>query len=384
MLTSQAGPTTLRVCHVCATTLDSHYFANLGRGLQARGVTVSGVSLIDPTTPGWLQDIGGEYLCLNARRKTTYPRAVLQLAHWLRKRSVDIVQTHLVDGAIAGIAAARLARTPVAILTRHHTEEVEMIGTRLHVWCDRVLSARADRVVVLSQAVKTHMVEREGAPADKIDVIYQGFDFAALAATDDDRRRVRAQLGLDGSFVIGCVARFFRTKGHSHLLAAARELAREIPTLKVLLLGGGDRASIEAMVRENNLEDRVIFAGYRRDVPACMRAMDVVVHPSLTEAFCQTVVEALAAGAPLIATNVAAAPEVVTDGVHGFLVPPADPAAIAAAVFRVYRDPALARRMADEGRRSVTARFTIDRMVTKQIECYRQPESVRSGEGRVA
>jgi glycosyltransferase involved in cell wall biosynthesis len=361
-----------RVCHVCGTHLDSHYFANLGRGLHAHGVTVSGVSLTEPAAPPWLTAIGGEYACLEARRKPAYPGAIVRLARWLREREVDVVQTHLIDGGIVGVAAARLARVPLVVLTRHHTAEIEMIGTRLHAWCDRLLTRGADRVVVLSHAVKTHMVAREGAPADKIDVIYQGFDFNALAATDDDRRRVRAELGLDGAFVIGCVARFFRTKGHSHLLAAARELSREIPHLKVLLLGGGDRTPIEAMVREHGLEDRVIFGGYRRDVPACMRAMDVVVHPSLTEAFCQTVVEALAAGAPLVATNVAAAPEVVTDGVHGLLVPPADAGALAAAVRRLQRDPALARRMADEGRRSVIERFTIERMVTKQLECYGQ------------
>jgi len=216
------------------------------------------------------------------------------------------------------------------------------------------------------------MVEREGAPADKIDVIYQGFDFASLAATDDDRRRVRAELGLDEAFVIGCVARFFKTKGHTYLLQAARELAREIPNLRVLLLGGGDRSGIEEMVRANGLEDRVIFAGYRHDVPACMRAMDVVVHPSLTEAFCQTVIEALAAESPLVVTDVAAASEVVLDGVNGLLVPPADPAALAAAVRRLHADPALARRMAAAGKRSVTERFTIERMVVAQIDCYRR------------
>lgn len=362
----------LHVAHVCGTTLDSHYFANLGRGLAAQGLKVSGVSLIEPKAPAWLREVGGDYLHLDARRKSRYPGAVIRLARWLRARRVDVVQTHLIDGGLVGVAAARLARTPLVILTRHHTQEIEMVGTRAHGWIDRLLTSQADRIVVLSHAVKTHMVTREGAPPDKIEVIYQGFDFEMLGATDLDRRRVRAELGLDGSFVIGCVARFFRTKGHPYLLAAARQLARDIPNLKVLLLGGGDRSAIDAMVAEQRLEDRVIFAGYRRDVPACMRAMDVVVHPSLTEAFCQTVVEALAAGAPLVTTNVAAAPEVVTDGVTGLLVPPADPAALAAAVMRLYRDAAAARQMADEGRRSVVDRFTLDRMVAGQLETYRR------------
>ena len=376
----------MHVCHLCATTLDSHYFANLGRGLHANGVTVSAVSLIEPSAPSWLREIGGEYVCLNAHRKPAYPGAIFRLAKWLRASHPDVVQTHLIDGGLVGVAAARLARVPLVILTRHHTQEIEMIGTPLHAWCDRLLTRSADSVVVLSHAVKTHMVSREGAPPDKIEVIYQGFDFDRLGATDEDRRRVRAELGLDGSFVIGCVARFFRTKGHQYLLAAARQLVRDIPNLKVLLLGGGDRSAIEAMVAENGLGDRVIFAGYRNDVPACMRAMDVVVHPSLTEAFCQTVVEALAAGASLVATDVAAASEVVTDGVTGLLVPPADPAAIAAAVVWLRRDPAGARRMADEGRQSVIERFTVNRMVAQQLDTYRRwlPPAVTGAAGVTA
>ena len=362
----------LRVVHVCGATLESHYFANLGRGLRGASVQVSGVSLIEPKPPAWLSEAGGEYLCLNAHSKAQSPGAVLRLARWLRAHHIDVVQTHLIDGGLVGVAAARLARVPLVILTRHHTQEIEMVGTRVHGWIDRLLTAQADRVVVLSHAVKTHMVSREGAPAEKIDVIYQGFDFDRLGATDEDRCRVRAECGLDDSFVIGCVARFFRTKGHPYLLAAARELARDIPNLKVLLLGGGDRSAIERMIAHEHLEDRVIFAGYRSDVPACMRAMDVVVHPSLTEAFCQTVVEALAAGAPLVTTNVAAAPEVVTDGVNGLLVAPADSSALAAAVLRLYRDATAARRMADEGQRSVTERFTLERMVAGQLETYRR------------
>lgn len=362
----------LNVAHVCATTLDAHYFANLGRGVAARGVRVSGASLTAAEPPQWLTEVGGDYLFVDAASRLAYPAAVLRLARWLRRERVDVLQTHLFEAGLVGLAAARLARVPLTIVTRHHTDEMWIAGTRAHVAADRLMARMADRIVGLSYAVRDHMVAREGAAAEKIDVIYQGFDFDALSATDEDRRRVRTELGLEGAFVVGCVARFFKTKGHTYLLTAAGELAREIPNLKILLLGGGDRSAIERMVRDNGLGAHVVFGGYRDDVPACLRAMDVVVHPSLTEAFCQAVIEALAAGAPLVVTNVAAASEVVTDGVHGLLVPPADPAAIATAVRRVYRDPAFARRMAESGRRSVLDRFTIDRMVDGQLECYRR------------
>jgi glycosyltransferase involved in cell wall biosynthesis len=271
---------------------------------------------------------------------------------------------------MVGLAAARLARVPLAVLTRHHTDEMFIVGSRWHVMADRLMARAADQVVGFSHAVRNHMMRREGADGSKIEVIYQGFDFDALNATAEDGRRVRAELGLGDEFVVGCVARFFKTKGHEYLLAAVRELTATIPDIRVMLLGGGDRSPIEAMIRAEGLEGRVIFTGYRNDVPACMRAMDVVIHPSLTEAFCQTVVEALAAGAPLVVTDVAAASEVVRHGENGMLVPPRDPAAIADAVRTLHRDPAATRRMADAGQRSVRERFTIDRMVSQQVACY--------------
>ena len=364
---------------MCATTLDTHYFKNLGEGLSARGVSVLGASLTAREAPAWLPPLpGAQYLSLHADGRIAYPAAIFRLAHWLRRHRVDVLQTHLFDAGAVGLAAARLAGVQLSVLTRHHTDEMWMAGTRAHVLADRLMTRQADRVVVLSHAVRDHMVAREGADAAKIDAIYQGFDFDALSATAEDGCRIRRELGVESTFVIGCVARFFKTKGHVHLLEAARDLVHRIPNLKVLLLGGGDRAEIERMVEARGLTGRVIFAGYRRDVPACLRAMDVVVHASLTEAFCQTIVEALAAGSPLVATNVAAASEVVTDGVTGLLVPPADPAALVDAIVRVHRDPERARRMADAGRASVVDRFTINRMVDGQLACYRRGLAISS------
>lgn len=368
-----SGNGAIRVFHLCATTLDSHYFANLGRGCARHGIQILGGSLSEKRAPVWLQQIeGSRYFYLHARRHLAYPRSILALAGILRQERIDILQTHLFDAGIVGLAAARLSRVPVTVLTRHHTDEMRFAGTRWHVLADRLMAREADHVVVLSHAVRAHMTAREGADAAKIEVIDQGFDFDALAATDADRQRVRAELGLGSDFVVGCIARFFKTKGHVYLLAAVRELAESIPNIRLLLLGDGDRSAIEAMVREQGLDGRVTFGGYRADVPACLRAMDVVVHPSVTEAFCQTIVEALAAGAPLVVTDVAAASEVVTDGETGLLVPPADPGAIARAVLQIHHNPGLGRRMADSGQRSVRERFTIERMVAQQVDCYRR------------
>lgn len=360
----------LRVCHLSSTTLESKYFNTLGAALIARGVKVFGATLAEPAPPGWLAD--DAYLFLRATSRVVYPAAVIRLARWLRKQRITVLQTHLFDAGVVGLLAGRLARVPLIVVTRHHSDFHFVSGTKAHVLIDSLTARMGDRVVVLAKAVRDHLVAREGVRADAIDVIVQGFDFDALRGSDEEGRRVRTQLGLDSAFVVGMVAAFYPGKGHAHLFAAARTLLGEIPNLKLLLVGSGDRAAIDAMARAHGLEGRVVVAGVRRDVSACLRAMDVFVHPSLSEAFCQAIIEALAAERPVVATKVGGVAEAIEDGEGGLLVPPADANAIADAIRTVHRDPARATRMAARGHRTAVERFTVDGMAAAQIDEYRR------------
>jgi len=364
---------TLRVCHLSSTTLESKYFNTLGRGLAARGVSLCGATLSAPDPPSWLTS--GDYLFLRATSRAAYPAAVVRLARWLRRQRVTVLQTHLFDAGVVGLIAGRLARVPLIVVTRHHSDFHFVSGTRAHVLIDSLTARWGDRVVVLARAVRDHLVAREGVPSHHIDVIVQGFDFDALrgsADNDDEGRRIRVELGIEDAFVVGAVGAFYPSKGHAYLFAAAAQLAREIPNLKLLIVGAGDRAAIDALAREHGIDGRVIAAGFRRDVPACLRAMDVFVHPSLSEAFCQSIVEALAAERPVVATDVGGASEAITDADHGMLVPPADAGAIADAIATLYRDPVRRRRIGETGRRAAMARFPVEGMVNAQIDVYRR------------
>jgi glycosyltransferase involved in cell wall biosynthesis len=272
------------------------------------------------------------------------------------------LQTHLFDAGILGILAARLARTPLVIVTRHHLDQVHLVGNRWHVALDRWMARRADKVVVLSQAVGSYMVSADGIDERKIEVIYQGFDFDRLAASEQDRQRVRSELDLRDRFVIGCIGQLFETKGQHHLLRAFAIVANEIEKGHLLLVGGGDRKPLESLARELGLQDRVTFSGYRKDVPACIGAMDMVVHPSLSEAFCQVLIESMAAGKALVTTDVGGAPEVVTQDETGLLVPASNPGAIAEAILKLYQNAPLRNKLAIAGQASVRQRFPVSLM----------------------
>ncbi len=361
----------MRICQFATTAFSSHYFSSLGLGFSASGATQLCGSLTEKTPPSWFNEAEKvEYFCLNAPARHSYPRAVAHLARLLRRERIEVLQTHHFDASVLGLAAARLARVPVTVVARHYLDEPFLIGTRAHVALDRWMARTGTCVVVPSEAVRRHMITREQLKRNNVEVIPYGFDFSLFSATEDDRRRVRAELGLDSEFVLGCVGRFFKNKGHVYLISALQRLAKEIPNIKLLLLGSGDRDSIEEMARAHSVEDRIVFAGFRRDVPACMRAMDLLVHPSLSESFGQVLVEAMAVGTAVIATTVGGVPEIVTDAETGLLVPPMDSAAVVRAVLELYRQPELRSKLAMAGRISVRERFTAEQMVNSYLDCY--------------
>lgn len=363
----------MKIFHFVSYTSESHYIRTLGKGLYDGQLDVCYGTLFESgrTKPVWMKD-ETRYICLNVRSRSDFPRAIWQLVRFLRKEKIDILQTHLYEASFVGMIAAKLARTPIRILTRHHLDQNHQIGNRLSLAIDRWEARMADEIIVLSNAVKDFMTSVEGISADKITVIHQGFDFEAFSATDDDRQRIRSEFGLtDKDLVIATIGNFTSTKGHRFLISAAKDLLKQIPELKLMFIGDdGDIDSVRKQVDVENLNEKVIFAGFRSDVNACMKAADLVVHPSLSEAFCQVLIEAMSVGTPLISTDVGGAKEVITNGLNGLLIPPADVEAIKSAVLHLYNDRDDAMRIALAGQQSVRNTFTVDKMVDRQIAVY--------------
>jgi glycosyltransferase involved in cell wall biosynthesis len=369
----------VRICHFCATTVEGGIFRHLSEGLTRAGHEYRCGTLAHHPPPRWVSDAQpAGYFALGATGRTGWPAAAVRLARYLRRHRVDVLQTHLVHAAIVGTLAARLARTPLLVHMRHHIDDVRLSGTGVHVALDRLLASAADEVVVPSHAARRYLIDVEHLDPDRITVIHLGFDLESLSGTDDDREQVRAELGLDGRFTVGCVARLSPNKGHSFLFDAVRDLAHDVPDIRLMLVGEGDPGPVERAAREAGVAERTLFLGERSDVPACLRAMDVVVLPSLSESFSQVIVEALAAGRPLVATDVGGAREVIEDGDNALLVPPRDSGAIRDAVRRIATDAALRGRLEQRGRTSVE-RFPVAPMVEAHLALYEDAFARRGG-----
>lgn len=276
-------------------------------------------------------------------------QALVRLVALIRRERVALVHTHSsVDSWLGGMAG-RLAGVPV-VRSRH-------VSIPIRSRWNPTYSLLADRIIASGDAVRRILTDAGVSPS-KVVALPAGVDLTrfspgALCA------RVRAELALTGP-VIGSVAMFRGSKGHAVLLEAFDRLGREFPDARLLLVGDGTRRlSVERMAEASGLGRRVVFTGFREDIPDLLRTMDCFVLASTrTEGVPQSLLQAMAVGCPVVASAIGGIPEVVQHGVNGLLVPPGDPAALAAAIRTVLTEPTAAGERAERGRALVRSRFS--------------------------
>lgn len=211
----------------------------------------------------------------------------------------------------------------------------------------------------------------EGFPADRLEVAYNGIDLGT-PPTDEEREAARRALGLAvDRFVVGTVARLDPVKDLGTLIEAFETVAHETPGTTLLIVGEGpERTRLEEIVRTRNLSASVLFSGHRADVRELLPGLDVYANSSLTEGVSLTIVEAMAASLPVVATRVGGNPEVVEEGRTGALVPPRDPEALALAIGSLRADGERCRAWGAAGRRLAEERFGLDRMLDLYQNAY--------------
>jgi glycosyltransferase involved in cell wall biosynthesis len=295
--------------------------------------------------------------------------ALRALVRLIRAERVSLVHTHSsIDGWLGGMAA-RWARVPV-VRTRHVSIPIRRGLNPVYRWL-------ADRVITSGEEIR-RMVIAAGARPERVVAIPAG---VALEAFDGPRTSAETleSVGLGRGPtdpplgpIVGSVAMFRGSKGHDHLLDAFARLHAHRPDARLLLVGdGGRRAWAEGLARERGIGDAVRFTGFRQDVPALLGVMDCFALASTrTEGVPQSLLQAAAAGVPLVASRVGGIPEVVEDGVTGLLVPPEDPAALAAAIERVLADPAAAAARARTARKRCEERFSRETSIGRLLSLY--------------
>lgn len=318
-------------------------------------------------------------------------RQYRRLREMLIRERIDLIHAHDFYSSTLGLIAGRLAGVRVLVSQRHLT----LSGRRVHEWGQRLINRLGDRVLVNSEAIRERILATSNVPCEKIVVIRNGLitseDESSLVGviggnghphsakavagngdTPTPREEIcrELELGPDAKLV-GMVGRLEYVKGHRFFVEAAAQVARKHPNAHFLLVGDGQlQDEIERQAARLGIADRLHLLGYRPDASRVVSAFDLSVLTSLHEGMPNTVLEAMAAGVPVIGTAVGGTKEVIKDGETGYLVPPADPDALARRISWALAHEEEMEKIAARGRQSVRSTFSMSRMVASVEQLY--------------
>ena len=305
---------------------------------------------------------------LGARRLLDFG-AIRRLRAFLRSEQISVLHAEDLYSVIVGALAVRGTNTRF-VLTRHvlghdrrpRREAVKSILGYLGAW-------RADAVIAVSQAVRTKFAAQAHLPSSRITVIHNGLELAPFEELRD-RSTARDHLAWNESqLTVSIIGVMRQCKGHDTLLAAVPAIRDAFPDVAVKIIGGGEVPS-ELRAQVDALAGTVEFVGERSDIPEVLTATDIVVQASRSEGLPTVMMEAGAAGIPVVATDVGGTRDVVEDGATGLLVPPEDPQALAAAVVQLLGSPERRRAMGLNARASILRRFSLDRQAQLTADLY--------------
>jgi glycosyltransferase involved in cell wall biosynthesis len=292
--------------------------------------------------------------------------SALGIAAEARRAGATHLHLHSAHAQTLGLLASRLGAPGTVVVTRR----VDFVP-RHHVFNQWKYGRSVSLFVAISTAIRDILLAF-GVPLERLRLVPSGVDFAR--APEGAGAAVRREFGVArGQPLVGNVGALVDHKGQRYLVEAAALVLRERPDARFAIVGEGELESdLKARAKALGLGDRLLFTGFRRDVPAILDALDLFVMSSHLEGLGTIVLDALAAGKPVVGTRAGGIPEIIEHESHGLLVPPRDAAALAAAILRVLADPALAARLASQGRARALEGFSADAMVAGNLAVYRE------------
>ena len=318
-------------------------------------------------------------------------QAFLQLVRLMFATQPDVVHTHTAKAGTLGRLAARLynltrpkARRALVVHTFHghvfhgYFSRSGSLAVRI---VERLLARMTDRVVAISQRQRADLVDRyRVAPANRVVIVPLGLELDPFFELGPVDHALRRELGFpDATVLFGYIGRLVTIKALPTLLDAFARAHEQVPNVRLVIVGDGDqRAILEERTKSLGIEEEVRFVGWRYDLATIYGGLDAVVLSSLNEGTPVTLIEAMAAGRPTVATDVGGVPDVVADGETGWIVPPADPRALADAMVRLANSPEERFRLGAAGR-DVADRFRAERLLTSLAALYRDGLAAKRG-----
>jgi glycosyltransferase involved in cell wall biosynthesis len=297
--------------------------------------------------------------------------AAWRLARLIKSLTPEVVHAHDSHAVAMASLALSMSTQPAKLpLLAARRVDFHLRGNSLSRWKYR----QVDMFICVSEAIRDMLVA-DGVPVDRTVIVNEGIDLERVAAAPPARLHEELWLPHHAP-VVGNVAALVPHKGQRHLVEAAALVVRQVPDARFVIAGEGElRAALERQIKDHHLEKHVMLLGFRPDVLSLHKAFDLFVMSSVTEGLGTSLLDAMACEKPIVATNAGGIPEVVLEGTTGLLVPPRDHAAMAAAIVRLLKDPALRDRMGAAGLRVVREKFSAERMVQDTLKVYQAVKS---------
>lgn len=296
-------------------------------------------------------------------------KSILTIARLLKKVQADIIQTHLMDADLLGFLASRIVKIPILITIHSYPFPIAY----RHCFRYRMMSFFMCKFICVSNTVKNYLSSRAGINSDKIIVVHNGINFKEFSKNNDklDKRRIRKSLNIGvHQTVVGNVSRLIKDKGHKYLLMAAPQILKVYPDTIFLVVGDGElKAELAQLCNELHISNNVIFTGARADVLDLLDIMDIFVFPTFNEAFGISVLEAMAKGKPIIATDDAAIPEIINDEKEGILIKPGDHIILGERVLNLIDNPIRCKNLGEAAREKIKL-FSLENMIAKMESVY--------------
>ncbi len=363
----------LRILHITSARSfggGERYLADLVNSLAARGHEVYVAVRPNSPVPAELK-LPAENVKKVPLRNALDAKSASTLFNFVRQQKIRIVHAHMARDYPLAAYAARRNDAARLIVTRH----VLFPLNRLH----RITLRGVGRVIAVSEAVGHHLRVQGLVPANKISVVQNGVDLERVAIArgrfDRDAFLRRWELP-DNTPLIGSVGALTPLKGHDNFLKAAVRIREAFPQTFFIIAGTdstptqANRIYLEGLIKEYGLADRVRMIGWMDDLASLFCALDVFVSASRTESFGLAIVEAMAAGAAVVATKTEGAREIIQNGETGMLVPLGEVEALAESVKRLISDEAQRGRLSTAAHQAATSRFSLERMVTETEKIY--------------
>ncbi len=324
------------------------------------------------------QNISYQILNKELTYKTLIPLAQ-KLASELRKNKIDILHTHHFYETVIGRIACILSPGTKLVFGRHYHNEFYITAKGLrqkyYLAVESWLNKTCSKIVSPSSLI-SDLLKKQGVAADKIVLIPYAFDFAQpkyQSGTEESVRLKRAEFSFGDQFVVGCFARHHPIKGLPYLIKAFGAFVQKYPTSKLLMVGDGSvHKDLVALAESLGLAENVVFTGWRKDASELMKAVDVIVHPTLQEAFPQLMIEAMALKKPLVITPVSGATDVIENDVNGIIVPFKDAGSITNALTSLYENTTLRTTLGINACHTVTTRYNIDTIIPQFEQLYQE------------